>query len=673
MALVLCMGLTPHAAWAEETGEGSGSNESQATEQSTVTLTIVKGVSDYSGPNALVNKAYSFVEGQTVEDLLKAAKAAGDIKDYEFGGSFLSSVTLSDGTVLAQPSDYASYWSCYSDGESDYDGSHCAKDSKVSAGQALQFAWVDMTPNTAPSETQWNDLKAKAQGATADAVTLTIVKGVSDYAGPNALVNKAYPFVEGQTVEDLLKAAKAAGDIKDYEFGGSFLSSVTLSDGTVLAQPSDYASYWSCYSDGESDYDGSHCAKDSKVSAGQALQFAWVDMTPNTAPSETQWNDLKDKAQGTIPTPTPTPTPDPDAAVNIYDAAKAQSLIANLSARFASNGKDAAIDNSTFYAAVALNSLGKGSSIDVDAILANLNKDNQMTAGRMGKYIMALAAAGVDCTKVDDNGTTRNLVAEMEALEKPESTSVYDAVCILPVYQYGSYTQGSSAMAPSALIDLILANVDDDGLFGVAAYGCDTQTTAQAILALLPYQSVRSDVAAAIKKAESALLSLENADGSFAYSTQYSSANLDATANVIAALEALGYNCASDSRLTTANGSTPLGYLTSVADETLDGYLGATDYNESAASATVLLAFAAHEGAQQVDGAYNVYTLKQVAKGGDPNPDPDPNSSTPDAKSLAQTGDNAATTAAAAIVLCALASGAVAFRRVRRTRTLVQR
>ena len=91
-----------------------------------------------------------------------------------------------------------------------------------------------------------------------------------------------------------------------------------------------------------------------------------------------------------------------------------------------------------------------------------------MTAGRMGKYIMALTAAGIDCTKVNDNGTVRNLVAEMEALEKPESMSVYDAVCILPVYQYGSYKQGDSAMAPSALIDLILANADDKGLFGSA-------------------------------------------------------------------------------------------------------------------------------------------------------------------------------------------------------------
>lgn len=115
-----------------------------------------------------------------------------------------------------------------------------------------------------------------------------------------------------------------------------------------------------------------------------------------------------------------------------------------------------------------MNFLGKGASIDAAAILANLNKDDLMTAGRMGKCIMALTAAGIDCTKVHDNGTVRNLVAEKEALEKPESMSVYDTVCILPVYQYGSYKQGDSAMAPSALIDLILANVDDEGLFGSA-------------------------------------------------------------------------------------------------------------------------------------------------------------------------------------------------------------
>lgn len=546
MALVLCMGLTPHAAWAEETGETGGSSAPQAVEQPTVTLTIVNGFG-YSGPNVLVNKAYSFTEGQTLADLFAAAKAAGDIKDYEFSnpygyGEYLASVTMPDDTVVSDPTGAASYWANFKNG-SYASGAACQAGDKLATGDAFQFAFTDLVVNREPSADEWAALKGKAEGVA--------------------------PSKPGQ------------------------------SGSTNQGKPS----------------------------------------TVNS---------------------------------NKYDAAKAQSLIANLSARFAINGKDHAIDNNTFYAAVALNSLGKGASIDADAILANLKKDDGMTAGRMGKYIMALTAAGIDCTKVNDNGTMRNLVAEMEALEKPESMSVYDAVCILPVYQYGSYKQGDSAMAPSALIDLILANADDKGLFGFLTYGCDTQTTAQAILAILPYQSVRSDVEAAIKKAGSALLSMENEDGSFAYSAQYGGANLDATANAVAALEALGYDCVSDSRLTTSNGSTPLGYLTSVADKDLAGYMDASSYNESAASAVALMAFVAHEGARQADGAYSVYTLKPVTKeteGANPNPNPNPKPQS-DAKPLAQTGDDSAAAAAAAIVLCALASGAVAVRRARRSRTL---
>ena len=84
------------------------------------------------------------------------------------------------------------------------------------------------------------------------------------------------------------------------------------------------------------------------------------------------------------------------------------------------------------------------------------------------------------------------------------------------------------------------------------------------------------------------------------------------------------------------------------------------------------MAFAAHEGARQADGAYSVYTFKQVTKddsNSGSNQDSGSNSDS-DAKPLAQTGDDAATAAAAAIALCALASGAVAVRRVRRFRTL---
>lgn len=293
------------------------------------------------------------------------------------------------------------------------------------------------------------------------------------YSGPNVLVNKAYSFTEGQTLADLFAAAKAAGDIKDYEFSnpygsGEYLASVTMPDDTVVSDPTGAASYWANFKNGSYAADNA-CQAGDKLAAGDAFQFAFTNLVVNRAPSADEWAVLRGKAEGVAPSKPgqsgSTNQGKPSTANSSkHDAAKAETLIANLSARFAINGKDHAIDNNTFYAAIALNSLGKGASIDAAAILANLNKDDLMTAGRMGKYIMALTAAGIDCTKVNDNGTVRNLVAEMEALEKPESMSVYDAVCILPVYQYGSYKQGDSAMAPSALIDLILANADDKGL-----------------------------------------------------------------------------------------------------------------------------------------------------------------------------------------------------------------
>lgn len=486
---------------------------------------------------------------------------------------------------------------------------------------ALVLAWGD--PHAAWAEEAGETGGSSApQAVEQPTVTLTIVNGFG-YSGPNVLVSKAYSFTEGQTLADLFAAAKAAGDIKDYEFSnpygyGEYLASVMMPDDTVVSDPTG-----ACIVLGKLQ-ERLLCIRrglPGRRQAGRRRRFPVRVHRPRGQPRPfaDEWAVLKGKAEGVAPSKPgqsgSTNQGKPSAAnSNKYDAAKAETLIANLSARFAINGKDHAIDNNTFYAAIALNSFGKGASIDAAAILANLNKDDLMTAGRMGKYIMAFTAAGIDCTKVNDNGTVRNLVAEMEALEKPESMSVCDAVCILPVYQYGSYKQAIPPWRrPPSSISFSPTQTTracSDPLRMAAI----RRLLAQAILALLPYQSFHSGAAAAIKKAESALLSMDNEDGSFAYSAQYREANLDATANVVAALEALGYNCASDSRLTTSNGSTPLGYLTSVADKDLTGYLDSSSYNESATSAVVLMAFAAHEGARQADGAYSVYTFKQVTK-----------------------------------------------------------
>ena len=115
-----------------------------------------------------------------------------------------------------------------------------------------------------------------------------------------------------------------------------------------------------------------------------------------------------------------------------------------------------------------------------------------------------------------------------------------------------------------------------------------------------------------------------------------------------------------------------LGYLTSVAEKDLTGYLDASSYNESAASAVVLMAFAAHEGARQADGVYSVYTFKQVTKddsNSGSNQDSGSNSDS-DVKPLAQTVTMLQPLQLPLSSLWRSCVRAVAVRRVRRSRKL---
>ena len=249
------------------------------------------------------------------------------------------------------------------------------------------------------------------------------------------------------------------------------------------------------------------------------------------------------------------------------------------------------------YAALALNALGLSDQIDTDAILANLNAylesyGEGASAGTVAKYLMALTAGGYDCTE---------LVATMEALETG-SESVYSLVFILAVYDYGGYTVGSdAAWTLDGLIDAIIESIYEDGLIGssyewggVTYTSTDTQTSAQAILALIPYMD-DEDVAAAVEVLVAGIAANQNADGGYSYSAGYAS-DADATANIVAALAALGYDT-----------TDAVAWLVSQADSTLDGYVDYGSADESMTSATVFMALAAYQVAPT--SVYELYTV----------------------------------------------------------------
>ncbi len=410
---------------------------------------------------------------------------------------------------------------------------------------------------------------------------------------------------------------------------------------------------------------------------------------------------------------------------NTYDEEAASTLLNNLKTRFSTGGSDASITNDTVYAALGLNMMGEGSKINDEAVLENLNGVDNPTAGVLAKYIMALTAAGVDCTHVlNDEGGTHDLIAELDTQVSKDDMDIYSAVWVLAAYLYGSYDQGDGCeMTIKDLADYILDHRNGDGLFGDSEYGYDTQTTAQAIYALYLYSADTddsADVKDAIDKADDAVLELQNADGGFGYSADYPESSIDATANMVVALKAGGYDVTSSDGFPNADGSAPIGYLTSQADADLDGYHDNSPSNEPMTSSTVLMALAAEESNLSSDdltansatpasgttseaagtgtgtsgtttpaaysgtggtGTGSGYTPSSGTSGSSTTPHTGTTSSTTPSNTsattpsssgnnkLAQTGDDTTTAIAltSAIALCALAGALVARRRMRAT------
>ncbi len=462
-------------------------------------------------------------------------------------------------------------------------------------GLAPHAAWAEQSSASVASD-------QAAQNAEEGRITFAISYDKDADGTCDLVLNSSYAYDEGATLGDLFAAAKKAGDISDYAFSnsgyGSYIDSITLADGTVLANTADYSKYWANYKNGGYAMGATDCTEGDVLDGVTAFQFEYSGYPD--APVAYDWSKAPQSANvdGVI-------------AGRADLSADAQKLLANLNKRFVAGGKDAAITNNTFAGAVAAHACSADATFDADAIAAALNEadggEKPLGAGTLAKYITALTAAGVDCTRVADaSGSYQDLIEEMVARTNIDTLDVFSAVVMLPVYSMGYQGIALGVVTPQQLIDVILASQAESGLIGYTGFE-DSQTTAQAIRALLPYKSDEK-VSAAIDKAVAKLLSMQLADGGFAYmdSTDGSAleSNIDATADIVTTLCALGYNCVNGKNLTAENGATPVSYLVSKADADLSSFVAVSEFSEELTAATVACALAA--AANSTSGAYDV-------------------------------------------------------------------
>lgn len=375
-------------------------------------------------------------------------------------------------------------------------------------------------------------------------------------------------------------------------------------------------------------------------------------------------------------------TPDSSSQVDQHfpadDKATAK-LLKNLTKRFVEGGADAKMNDRLVNAAIALNSLDKGAKIDVKAIekkmiAAEKKAKDGLAPGQYGRYIMMLTAAGIDCVEANINGTTRDLVKEMEKAAKKalkEGTlTVEDAVYMLPVYGNDGYTAGNNTIE-SDLLGVILAAQDESGFFRAndKAETYSTALSGQAMLALVPYMDVDEAVTQAVGTASEALYHSQMIEGGWPKDGIAQEGDVLATAYAVAALAAVG--AVPNVDLVTSAGSTPIGWLTSKADKAMDGFTG-IDKKDAVTAAAVLMALAANKGIIQDEAAFDVYDVNDVER---PAEKTSTSKSTKkktsssaaransETKTIPQSGDETST--AALMMLAALSAGAVAVARRR--------
>ena len=664
LTVALSLGLAPQAAWAAAAAP-QGEASSEGVEQPVYTLTVTAGSkTDYETGEVSyptwVNKQYTqaqvaaaaAAEGGTghaadeltMQDLMDAAVAAGDLASYDasessYGGLYLNSLTSADGAELAgwnnDDSSLSLYWSVYDNGTY---ASTSFDQVALEAGNAYQLAWDTYSSVSAPAD--WTAFYAKnpAESAPAagDAVALTLTTGSKTDYETNEVsyptwVNKQYLLAdvaataqaEGGmghaadelTMQDLLDTAVAKGDLKAYDasessYGGLYLNSVTAADGSVLegwnSDDSSVSLYWSVYDNGTY---ASTSFDQVKLAAGNAYQLAWDSYTSAVAP--TSWEDFytknpaqePDATEPEVPV-TPAPNPDEHPATGV-DEKDTSTLMANIASSFA-GATDA-------WRVLDLAASGRLTAEEAEAFtaaaLADL-EDPDNTAYQ--RNLLALVAAGTDPTAVATADGARDLVAEMAQRVSAASPVNVQAFTLLVYAAAPSGAPADAKISEDALVSSVLSKQLSDGGFSYSGSSADADMTAMVISALQPYATGNDKVQDAVNRALVALHAIQNADGGWSASGKgvVEGTNANSTAMAVIALASVGVDPAT--QWATEDGSTPLSALLSQATADKTGFIYDGKANDSATEQG-FRALVAYQGLKNTGAAYNIYT--QAAQG----------------------------------------------------------
>ena len=664
LTVALCLGLAPQAAWAAAAAPADDA-ATEGVEQPVYTLTVTAGSkTDYETNEVSyptwVNKQYTqaqvaaaaAAEGGTghaadeltMQDLMDAAVAAGDLAAYDasessYGGLYLNSLTSADGAELAgwnsDDSSVSLYWSVYDNGTY---ASVSFDQVTLEAGNAYQLAWSTFSSASAPTDWAafYEENPAEAAPAEGDAVALTLTTGSkTDYETGEVSyptwVNRQYLLsdvaataqAEGGTghaadeltMQDLLDAAVAKGDLKAYDasessYGGLYLNSVTSADGALLegwnSDDSSVSLYWSIYDNGTY---ASTSFDQVALTAGNAYQLAWDSYTSAVAPAS--WEDFyaKNPAQApdaTEPEVPVTPAPDPDEhPATGVDEKDAGTLMANIAGSFA-GATDA-------WRVLDLAASGRLTAEEAEAFtaaaLADL-EDPDNTAYQ--RNLLALVAAGTDPAAVAAADGTRDLVAEMAQRVTAASPVNVQAFTLLAYAAAPSGAPADAKVSEDALMSSVLSKQLSDGGFSYSGATADADMTAMVISALQPYAENNAKVQDAINRALVALHDIQNADGGWSASGKgvVEGTNANSTAMAVIALASVGVDPAT--QWATEDGSTPLSALLSQATADKTGFIYDGKANDSATEQG-FRALVAYQGLKNTASAYNIYT--QAAQG----------------------------------------------------------